>query len=105
MPFAFPAAAQTSKKKTAHSNVAAAKIPTGKAKTVGQVLKMIQSDTRGTKVQLTKYRSVLPQSKEVLKTPAAPKDLRAVKPPRSQDLFKTEGGGDEVEFEKITDQS
>jgi len=78
-----------------------------KAQTVGQVLKMIQTDSRGQKVQLTKYKSVLPQAKEVLKAPAPPKDLRAVKPPRSQDLFQAAGDKDkdEVEFEKITDQS
>jgi cellulose synthase operon protein C len=92
------AVAQTKKKKPAPT---AAK---PKAKTVGQVLKLIQTESRGQKVQLTKYRSVLPQAKEVLKAPA-PKDLRSVKPPSSQDLFKAETGTDELEFEKITDQS
>ncbi|HEX4923802.1 MAG TPA: tetratricopeptide repeat protein [Bdellovibrionales bacterium] len=94
---ADPALAQAKKK--------AAQKPKAKPQTVGQVLKMIQTESRGQKVQLTKYRSVLPQAKEVLKTPAPPKDLRAVKPPSSQDLFKIEGGGDEAAFEKITDQS
>ncbi|MEQ1875560.1 MAG: tetratricopeptide repeat protein, partial [Bdellovibrionia bacterium] len=85
--------------------VAAAAPAAAKAKTVGEVLKLIKTESRGQKVQLTKYKSVLPQAKEVLKAPAAPKDLRSIKPPQSRDLFKVTGGGDEVEFEKITDQS
>lgn len=96
--------AQAPKKKPAAKTTVAA-APAGKAKTVGEVLKLIKTESRGQKVQLTKYKSVLPQAKEVLKAPAAPKDLRAVKPPQSRDLFRVQGGSDEAEFEKITDQS
>jgi len=74
-----------------------------KPKTVGEVLKDIASQYRGKKVQFTKYKSELPKS-VLTPPPIAPKDLQAVKPPRTSEMFRTENK-EEAQIERITDQS
>ncbi len=72
-------------------------------KTVGEVLKNIATQYRGKKVRFTKYKTELPTS--VLPAPpVAPKDIKAVQPPKSSEIFRTENT-DEAQVEKITDQS
>lgn len=74
-----------------------------KPKTVGEILKNIKSQYKGQSLQITKYKTALPSS-QLLAPPVAPKDIRAIKPPRSSEMFKTEST-DEAKIEKITDQS
>jgi TolA-binding protein len=74
-----------------------------KPKTVGEILKGIKSQYRGRSLEITKYKTQLPTS-ELLAPPVAPKDIRAVKPPKSSEIFKAESS-DEAKIEKITDQS
>ncbi|MGE3974897.1 MAG: tetratricopeptide repeat protein [Bdellovibrionales bacterium] len=74
-----------------------------KPKTVGEILSNIKSQYKGRSLEITKYKTQLPRS-ELLAPPPAPKDIRAIKPPSSSEIFRAEST-DEAKIEKITDQS
>jgi cellulose synthase operon protein C len=73
-------------------------------KTVGEVLKNIANQYKGQKFQINKYKAELPKS-DLPSAPVAPKDIQAVKPPRSSELFRSNDNTEEAQIEKITDQS
>jgi len=70
-----------------------------KDKTIGDVLKNI-----GKEKKFEKEKKDIPKGSEAFKT-AAPVNLSTVKPPRSSDIYRVEGDGKEVEYEKLTDRA
>lgn len=70
-----------------------------KDKTIGDVLKNI-----GKEKKVEKEKRDIPKSGEAFKS-ATPVNLATVKPPRSSDIYRVEGDGKEVEYEKLTDRA
>lgn len=81
-------------------SAAHADAPSKKTKTVGDLLKRIESNTK--KVKFTKSQSALPKF-EKQQGPAKRVDLYAVKPPSRSTLYYDQGT-QEADLEKITDQ-
>ncbi len=74
----------------------------GKKKTVAELMAQVKEESRGGKFQLKKNETSLPDSK-VTFTPLSQQNLEDIKPPRSAEIFKKEGGL-KAEYEKILDQ-
>jgi tetratricopeptide (TPR) repeat protein len=74
--------------------------PSRKSKTVGDILKRIESNTQ--KVNFSKSKSALPQFQAAPAQPAKRVDLYSVKPPSRSTLYYEEGTN-ENELEKVTD--
>ena len=72
-----------------------------KSKTVGDLLKKIEANTKS--VKFTKGSTSLPTFKKVVAEPVKKVDLYQVKPPSRSRLYYEEGTN-EAELEKITDQ-
>ena len=75
---------------------------TGKKKTVAELMAQIQEESRGGKVQMQKGSTELPDAKVPFKA-LSQQNLDDIKPPRSAEIFKREGGL-KAEYEKILDQ-
>jgi tetratricopeptide (TPR) repeat protein len=72
-------------------------------KTVGDLLKRIESNTK--KVKLNKTKSALPQFKPLTKAPPQNRqNFQAIKPPARSSLY-AESGTNEAQLEKVTDDS
>ncbi len=72
-----------------------------KSKTVGDLLKKIEANTKS--VKFTKGQTSLPSFKKVVTEPVKRVDLYQVKPPSRSRLYYEEGTN-EAELEKVTDQ-
>ncbi len=68
--------------------------------TIGDVLKR----TSGKSTSVEKKGSDIPKSTEAAFERNLPINLESVKPPRNSDVYRIEGDGKEVEYEKLTDK-
>ena len=71
-------------------------------KTVAELMAQIKQESRGGKLQLQKGETSLPDS-QLPFAPLTQRNLEEIKPPRSAEIFKREGGL-KAEYEKILDQ-